>query len=110
MNASPYTAENKKDIIVRILKEYSSTEALAKEKTNRYYEILKVSEEATLAEIKKSYRKLSLANHSDKMGGDSNLFTPISKAYEVLGDEVGKKKYDLCLSTDEEGIYINRKK
>jgi DnaJ-class molecular chaperone len=109
MNSSPYTAKSKKGIIVGILKEYSSQETLVKEKANRYYEILKVPEEATLAEIKKSYQKLAAINHPDK-GGDPKLFKPIVKAYEVLGDEIGRKKYDLCLSTDEEGFYINHKK
>jgi len=34
----------------------------------------------------------------------------INKAHQVLGDEIKKKTYDWCLSTDEEGFYINRKK
>ncbi|CAG8848599.1 4522_t:CDS:2, partial [Racocetra persica] len=31
-------------------------------------------------------------------------------AYEVLGDEIKRKKYDLCFLNGEEGEYLNRKK
>ncbi|KAF4686656.1 DnaJ- protein scj1 [Perkinsus olseni] len=59
-----------------------------------YYRILEVSPEATGAEIKRAYRRLSLKNHPDK-GGDEDLFQKISQAYEVLSDPNKRRVYDL---------------
>jgi len=59
-----------------------------------YYEILGVSKEATAAEIKKSYRKLSLQYHPDKNPQGEEKFKEISEAYDVLGDEAKKIQYD----------------
>jgi len=59
-----------------------------------YYEILGVSKEATAAEIKKSYRKLSLKYHPDKNPEGEDKFKEISEAYTILGDEEKRKKYD----------------
>ncbi|KAF4730405.1 DnaJ- protein scj1 [Perkinsus olseni] len=59
-----------------------------------YYRILEVSPEATGAEIKRAYRRLSLKNHPDK-GGDEDLFQQISQAYEVLSDPNKRRVYDL---------------
>src|ERR1044071_1213709 len=101
--------EDKKKTILKILEEHNNQEALVKEKATRYYEILGVSEEATQEEVKKAYRKLSIINHPDK-GGDPELFGLINRAYEVLGSEIRRKKYDLGLSSDEEGNFLNLKK
>src|SRR5436305_14358489 len=111
MNSSDLNdiAEGKKKIIIEILEEYNKPEVLIKEKATRYYEILGIPEEATQEEVKKSYRKLSIINHPDK-GGDSELFGLINNAHEVLGDEIKRKKYDLGLSLDEEGNFLNCKK
>ena len=56
-----------------------------------YYEILGVSKEATAAEIKKSYRKLSLKYHPDKNPEGEDKFKEISEAYAILGDEEKRK-------------------
>lgn len=58
-----------------------------------FYEILGVSKEATLKEIKKAYRELSKTHHPDK-GGDEEVFKVISKAYAVLSDEDKRALYD----------------
>lgn len=58
-----------------------------------YYEILKVSENATKEEIKQAYRKLALENHPDK-GGNEEEFKKISLAYEVLSEDNKRKEYD----------------
>ncbi len=51
-----------------------------------YYKILGVTQTASAADIKKSYRMLSLQYHPDKNNGDDEKFKEISEAYEVLSD------------------------
>ncbi|KAI8086319.1 Sec63 Brl domain-containing protein [Halteromyces radiatus] len=63
------------------------------------YEILDISEGATLPEIKKVYRKLSLVYHPDKAPEDKQkeyeeTFIQISKAYQVLTDDDIRKNYE----------------
>lgn len=62
-----------------------------------YYEVLGVSREATLDEIKKAYRKKALQFHPDRNPGDPDAekkFKEIAAAYEVLGDEKKRQIYD----------------
>lgn len=62
-----------------------------------YYEVLGVSKKATKEEIKKAFRKLAVKYHPDKSQGDKaaeEKFKEINEAYEVLGDEEKRKKYD----------------
>ncbi len=62
-----------------------------------YYKVLGVERNATLADIKKSYRKLALKYHPDKNQTNPNAkeqFIKIQEAYEVLKDAEKKKKYD----------------
>ena len=60
-----------------------------------YYKILGVTQTASAADIKKSYRMLSLQYHPDKNNGDDEKFKEISEAYEVLSDPEKKKMYDM---------------
>jgi DnaJ-class molecular chaperone len=65
-----------------------------------FYEILEVPETATIEEIKKSYRRLSLKYHPDRHPPNlkdemSEKFKKISEAYEVLGDEQRKEEHDM---------------
>lgn len=62
-----------------------------------YYKILKVSQDATDSEIKKSYRKLALEFHPDKNPNKEaeESFKEISEAYTVLSDPAKRKEYDL---------------
>ncbi|MEA3513211.1 MAG: DnaJ C-terminal domain-containing protein [Campylobacterota bacterium] len=61
------------------------------------YETLGISEDATVAEIKKAYRGLAKKYHPD-MNKDPKAeekFKEINAAYEVLGDEDKKSQYDM---------------
>ena len=62
------------------------------------YNILEVSENASIDEIKKSYRKLSMTYHPDKNKNNpeaTSKFQEISEAYETLGDQEKKNEYDM---------------
>jgi molecular chaperone DnaJ len=79
----------------------SETGARAEWATKDYYAELGVDKKATQAEIKKAYRKLARANHPDSNPGDSaesrakhEKFKAVAEAYDVLGDEEKRKKYD----------------
>jgi curved DNA-binding protein len=61
-----------------------------------YYEILGVKRDATAQEIKSAYRKLARKYHPDvnKTAGAQEKFKDINEAYEVLGDDNKRKRYD----------------
>jgi len=59
-----------------------------------YYEILGVSKEASIDEIKRAYRRLAHQYHPDKPGGDEEKFKEINEAYEVLSDPQKRATYD----------------
>jgi molecular chaperone DnaJ len=63
-----------------------------------YYEILEISREAPLEEIRTAYRRLALTYHPDKNPGDEEAedrFKQISEAYQVLADPEKRQLYDL---------------
>ncbi|TDH74309.1 hypothetical protein CCR75_005199 [Bremia lactucae] len=62
-----------------------------------YYEILGISRDASSAEIKRAFRKLSLKHHPDKNPGDESAaqkFAEVAGAYDVLSNEEKKSQYD----------------
>lgn len=62
-----------------------------------YYDILGVSRDATQEEIKKAYRKIALKYHPDRNPGDKEAeekFKEAAEAYDVLGNEEKRKRYD----------------
>lgn len=62
-----------------------------------YYDLLKLSPDASPVEIKKAYRKQAILFHPDKNPDDPNAaakFQEISAAYQVLSDEKLRLKYD----------------
>lgn len=58
-----------------------------------FYEILGVSKQATLVEIKQAYRALALINHPDK-GGDPEMMSLLTDAYDTLKDSDKRFKFD----------------
>jgi molecular chaperone DnaJ len=65
--------------------------------TKDFYQVLGVSQDASSADIKKAYRKLARDNHPDSNPGDEvkhEKFKAVAEAYDVLGDEAKRKKYD----------------
>ena len=63
-----------------------------------YYEILKITRDATQEEIKNKFRELAKKTHPDKTKEDSEEeMAELNKAYEVLSDEKLREKYDKYL-------------
>lgn len=67
-------------------------------KRKDWYKILGVSKTASIAEIKKAYKKLALQWHPDKNVDNREeavkKFQDIAAAYEVLGDDDKRARYD----------------
>jgi molecular chaperone DnaJ len=62
-----------------------------------FYKVLGVAKDASQAEIKKAYRKLARENHPDSKPGDKvaeERFKAIAEAYDVVGDDEKRAKYD----------------
>ena len=62
-----------------------------------YYDVLGVSREADVGEIKKAYRQLAMKYHPDRNPGDSEAeekFKEASEAYAVLGDQEKRNIYN----------------
>ncbi|RJQ14165.1 MAG: molecular chaperone DnaJ [Nitrospiraceae bacterium] len=65
--------------------------------TQDYYETLGVPRDASVEEIKKTYRRLARKYHPDLNPGDKNSekkFKEINEAYEVLSDAKKRAEYD----------------
>jgi len=63
-----------------------------------YYEILEVSRDSILEEIRTAYRRLALKYHPDKNPGNKvaeDRFKQVSEAYQVLADPEKRQLYDL---------------
>ena len=62
-----------------------------------YYEVLGVSRDASVDDIKRSYRKLAMQNHPDRNPDDPDAerrFKEAADAYAVLSDEPKRARYD----------------
>src|SRR3990172_4079012 len=62
-----------------------------------YYQVLGVDRKAPKDEIKKMYRKLALQFHPDRNPGNKEAeekFKEAAEAYEVLGDDTKRARYD----------------
>lgn len=59
-----------------------------------YYEVLGVSRDASLEEIRRSYKDLAKVHHPDR-GGNAEQFKAVQMAHEVLSDENRRRVYDM---------------
>lgn len=58
------------------------------------YQILGIDNNASKAEIKKSYRKASKKSHPDMQGGSDKKFALVEKSFDILSDDERRVKYD----------------
>src|SRR3954466_3022651 len=66
-----------------------------------YYEILKVSPDASRAEIRSAYRRLARELHPDRNNGSEETalkFAAIAEAYENFGNPRARAKYNRRLA------------
>jgi DnaJ-class molecular chaperone len=62
-----------------------------------FYTLLDVARDASIEEIKKSYRRKAMECHPDKTRGDKekeDIFKSLTNAYQTLSDPVKRKQYD----------------
>ncbi|WP_437203790.1 DnaJ C-terminal domain-containing protein [Planctomicrobium sp. SH664] len=62
-----------------------------------YYQVLGVPKDASAEKIRKAFKKIARENHPDAKPGDNaaaERFKAAAEAYDVLGDEDKRKKYD----------------
>lgn len=63
-------------------------------KFTELYQVLGVPPTAPAAQIKRAWRKFAQATHPDREGGDEVRYKAVQTAYDVLGDEARRAKYD----------------
>ncbi|RYC07491.1 molecular chaperone DnaJ [Nocardioides zhouii] len=74
--------------------------------TKDFYQVLGVAQDASAADVKTAYRKLARANHPDSNPGDAkkhDRFKAVAEAYDVVGDEAKRAKYDEFRSLQSRG-------
>ena len=77
-----------------------------------YYEVLRVSMNASTYEIKLSFRNLALRYHPDKNKNSEEskqTFMELVEAYEVLSDEQARRNYDAANFAPGQGFIPTRK-
>jgi DnaJ-class molecular chaperone len=76
-----------------------------------YYRTLGVTPEASSEDIKKSYRNLARKYHPDRNPGDQEgeeRLKVINEAYQVLGDEEKRRRYDFFHSRGLNGNALHK--
>ena len=74
--------------------------------TKDFYQVLGIAQDASAADVKKAYRKLARENHPDSNPGNDakhEKFKAVAEAYDVVGDEAKRKKYDEFRSLQSRG-------
>ena len=66
-----------------------------------HYLALELPADFTDAELRASYRRVSLRAHPDKPGGSMLAFQRVAESYETLSDEDSRRAYDLGLGLGE---------
>lgn len=79
--------------------------------TVNLYDILGITPDSSLKELKKAYRTLVLKYHPDKEDGSEELFELITYAYNVLSNEQSRSEYDNLYKRfkESEGDYMQLK-
>jgi DnaJ-class molecular chaperone len=73
-----------------------------------HYEVLGVSNNASQADIRRSFRYLALKHHPDKNKNSEESkqkFMQIVEAYEILSDEQARKNYDTASYSHNDNHY-----
>jgi len=85
-----------------------------KSKNMTYYDVLGVTSNASLSEIKKNFRIMARTYHPDHVEtGDATIFALVARAYECLSDENKRSEYDRMLSIEKKAQktdFLNTKK
>jgi len=95
--------------------DFNAPKAHEYQKAINYYKVLGIDEYATLEEVKKSYKKLSLIYHPDKSTGLSQeqkdehaaIFIELKNAYLTLSDNPTRRQYDRDRDRDVAGFEVN---
>merc|ERR1719174_306906 len=90
-------------------------EAYDYDKTINYYKVLGLDEYASLDDVKKAYKKLSLIYHPDKTAGMpqaqkdeyAGIFIELKNAYQTLGDNPTRRQYDRDRDRDKASSELN---
>ncbi|XP_052860510.1 uncharacterized protein F54F2.9 isoform X2 [Anopheles cruzii] len=73
---------------------------LVEEVNENFYQLMNINQTASLAEIKRAFRTLSIVLHPDKSDADdANIkFRNLVSVYEILKDPAKREKYDRVLN------------
>ena len=66
--------------------------------TMTYYQLLDITRNSSLDDIKKAYKRLAILCHPDKNEGNDEKFKELNEAYSVLSDQLKKIEYDKKLA------------
>ena len=65
-----------------------------------HYEILKISQKASMSEIKKAFKKLAKKYHPDQNPQHEGDFREINEAYQILSNQQQRNDYDFKLQAE----------
>ena len=79
------------------------------DRKKNYYDLLGIDKEASAAEVRRAFRRLSLRYHPDKVAYKSEeekaeaaaLFAALKEAHEVLSHEATRREYDQMMGVDD---------